>query len=259
MNERSIERLLPEQVKSEMDYLIFLRHVFVYEWVKEKLSGRVLEIGFGDGYGTDYLRKEGIDIVAVDVDEESVMRACEKYPETKFFHYDGILLPYPDKSFDCIISFQVIEHIQDDSAFLKEIYRVMKPGGVAYITTPNRKYRLKDDAKPWNPFHIREYSGSQLNSIASTIFDQVSISGVHGIGDVHQKEIDRVRHSKNAKHSRWKRWIPQWAKKVYRVVKPVRGAEVQDAYLDVRQYSTADYEMNEDVENSLDLVLVAKK
>ena len=62
-----------------------------------------------------------------------------------------------DNSFDSIVSFQVIEHIQDDMLFLKEIHRVLKPGGIALLTTPNRRMSLSR-----NPWHIREYLSDEL-------------------------------------------------------------------------------------------------
>jgi 2-polyprenyl-3-methyl-5-hydroxy-6-metoxy-1,4-benzoquinol methylase len=72
-----------------------------------------------------------------------------------------------DNAFDVVVSFQVIEHIRNDRQYIKEIYRVLKPGGKALITTPNIKMSLSR-----NPWHIREYTAvelSDLSSIYSTV------------------------------------------------------------------------------------------
>ena len=69
----------------------------------------------------------------------------------------------------------MIEHIQDDKKFLQEIHRVLKPGGKAIITTPNIKMTLTR-----NPWHIREYTNTELKELASTIFPQVEMKGIAG-------------------------------------------------------------------------------
>ena len=73
------------------------------------------------------------------------------------------------------MSFQVIEHIENDSLYLKEINRVLKPGGMALITTPNRKMSLSR-----NPWHIREYLSDELSSLARKFFSQVEMKGITG-------------------------------------------------------------------------------
>ena len=73
------------------------------------------------------------------------------------------------------MSFQVIEHIKDDRLFLEEIYRVLKPGGKAIISTPNINHTLSR-----NPWHEREYTPEQLISLAEGIFDKVEAKGIGG-------------------------------------------------------------------------------
>jgi SAM-dependent methyltransferase len=80
-----------------------------------------------------------------------------------------------DNSYDVVITFQVIEHIEQDKAFLQEIHRVLKPGGKAIITTPNLEMSLTR-----NPWHVREYKASQLQKLLSGIFAAVEMSGVIG-------------------------------------------------------------------------------
>ena len=72
-------------------------------------------------------------------------------------------------------TFQVIEHIKDDREFLKEIYRVLKPGGRLLLTTPNRLMTLTR-----NPWHVREYTQPELHKLAAGIFPEVEVKGVFG-------------------------------------------------------------------------------
>jgi len=80
-----------------------------------------------------------------------------------------------DNGYDFVVSFQVIEHIENDALYLKEIYRVLKPGGTALITTPNRKMSLSR-----NPWHIREYLPDELSALARKFFPSVEMKGISG-------------------------------------------------------------------------------
>jgi len=76
---------------------------------------------------------------------------------------------------DSLITLQVIEHIEDDHAFLKEIVRVLKPGAQAVIATPNKKKSLTR-----NPWHVREYTANELEILLKKYFSHVTFGGVKG-------------------------------------------------------------------------------
>jgi SAM-dependent methyltransferase len=92
-----------------------------------------------------------------------------------------------------VVSFQVIEHLSADHLFLKEIHRVLKPGGIALITTPNRKMSLTR-----NPWHIREYLPEELKALAQKYFQQVELKGITGNAKVmeyyeqNKKSVSRI-------------------------------------------------------------------
>ena len=75
-----------------------------------------------------------------------------------------------DASFDCIVAVEVLEHIEDDEAFLKNVFRVLKPNGLFLMTTPNG-----DFVENTNPDHKRHYRAKELRSRLETFFSSVSV------------------------------------------------------------------------------------
>ncbi|HAL95839.1 MAG TPA: hypothetical protein DCP55_07945, partial [Chitinophagaceae bacterium] len=90
-----------------------------------------------------------------------------------FQRADGNLLPIQTSACDLFISFETVEHIREDLSFIKEAARVLKPDGTFICSTPNRIVSnpgasLTD--KPWNPFHVREYSIEELKTLLGHYF-----------------------------------------------------------------------------------------
>lgn len=194
---KTVERIIPKNFQTREEYLLYLRHLFAYEEVLKFLDKRfhVLEIGFGEGYGTGLLSRHLNSIISLDVNEKAVEYANEKYgnENCSFVHYKGDTLPFPENKFDAVISFQVVEHIEDDRRFINEIYRVLKKGKKAILTTPNRKTRLEPGDDPWNEFHIREYSAGQLDELLSGYFSSVQVNGIRAEPAVESIERNRVK------------------------------------------------------------------
>lgn len=138
--EKSTERIMPEGHGSAEQYIMYLRHVFTYELAKESLcrTDEVVEIGSGEGYGTNLLSGNCRRIIGFDVCRNTVEHARAKYccEKCKFKAYDGGRLPIDDGEFDVAVSFQVIEHVYDEDNFVKEAHRALKPGGKFIVATP---------------------------------------------------------------------------------------------------------------------------
>jgi SAM-dependent methyltransferase len=99
---------------------------------------RILDIGCGVGAFVRRLREFTPEVYGFDIDRESVATGAEELPNLALAV--GEHMPYPDASFDVIFLHEVLEHVDDDVATLKEARRVLAPGGRVVIFVPNRLY-----------------------------------------------------------------------------------------------------------------------
>lgn len=158
------------------DNYVFQRHLIAYQEAAKMISGNIIELGSGSGYGAGVLIHPGItQYLAIDKFTTNFPEDIDKSRLT----FRQMNLPFlkgiPDNQFDFAVSFQVIEHIEDDVTFLKEIYRVLKPGGKLILTTPNKKMSLTR-----NPWHVREYTPIEMKKILEGVFDKVTLNGIYG-------------------------------------------------------------------------------
>lgn len=144
-----------------------------------QLGSQVLDLGAGHGF---FSRMVGEFIQqSLEVDPGALLTACDPVPGN--FHYGGIVcdpmpddgrLPYVDGRFDVVCSIEVVEHVEDQFEFCREIMRVLKPGGVAILSSPNvlnLNSRLRI-----------------LHSGFATLFDPLPLSSqdpVHTSGHIH--------------------------------------------------------------------------
>lgn len=161
--------------KIPSDNVIHQRLLSAYYQAKPYITGDLLELGCGEGRGVELLAPLASSYLGIDKIKSVVEKLSQSYPNYTFM--DGVFppFPFPDNSFDTIVTFQVIEHVRDDHGFIKEIQRVLKPGGKALITTPNIKMTLSR-----NPWHEREYTADELINLCKKYFDDVEMKGVAG-------------------------------------------------------------------------------
>ena len=172
--------ILPEETPPKF----FARHLSAYHFALPYVKDKdILEIGFGDGYGADFLADSARSIKAVDVLEKNVALAANKYKKDNlnFRKTDTAYSGFADNIFDAVVSFQVIEHIPENeiAGYLESIKRVLKKGGIAFISTLNLAKNKKPN-KPYakNPFHIKEFVFGDFNAAIKSVFSDYEIQGL---------------------------------------------------------------------------------
>jgi 2-polyprenyl-3-methyl-5-hydroxy-6-metoxy-1,4-benzoquinol methylase len=130
----------------------------------------VLDLGCGSGYGTASLARSHPGVIGLDrirPDRESRTGAGN------FVQAKLEAMPFARRSFALIVSFQVIEHLEDPTEYLDAIAGLLAPDGVAMLTTPNA---LMSDRV--NPFHVHEYLADELASRLRRHFRSVELRGI---------------------------------------------------------------------------------
>lgn len=242
------------------DNPIHQRLIKAYYLSLDYIKGDVLEVGCGEGRGVDLILPKAKSFTGIDKIQEVVDSLKTKYPKGNFKQM--VIPPFaslPDNHFDVVVSFQVIEHIKDDLGYLKEIYRVLKPGGKALITTPNIKLSLSR-----NPWHIREYTANELSELSRSIFANVEMKGVTG----NEKVMTYYKNNKLSvdKMMRWdvlnlQYRLPAFMLKVpYEILNRMNRNKLQDKNDGlVSEIHHSDYLLSDDAENSLDLFCIMEK
>jgi SAM-dependent methyltransferase len=177
------------------EHCLRLMHLRAYdEAVGYARDREVLDVGCNTGYGTIRFVPVARRVVGTDVSPRAVeaarVRAVDGRPE--FIQTDGFTLPFADRTFDVVTSFQVLEHVPDPLPYLEGLRRVARPTGLVILATPNAATRLDPGMTPWNRFHLREYRAEELRTLLGTVFDEVRILGMFGTPTLYQTEINRV-------------------------------------------------------------------
>jgi SAM-dependent methyltransferase len=147
----------------------FRRHEVVYRRLLERCRDReVLEAGCGEGYGADLIAGVARHVIGLDYDETAVAHVRARYPRVEMRHGNLAELPLPDASVDAVVNFQVIEHLWDQGQFVAECHRVLRPGGLLLMSTPNRITFSPGLDTPVNPFHTRELNAAELTELLET-------------------------------------------------------------------------------------------
>lgn len=160
------------------------QHVARYEWACTFVANsRVIDAACGTGYGSQMLARAGAaSVLGIDVDEATVESANHGLASDRlsFATADAVQLPLDDASADLYTSFETIEHVEHDEAFVAEAARVVRPGGRFLCSTPNRAITNPGTTiadQPFNCFHTREYMREELDALLQRHFHKVHWRG----------------------------------------------------------------------------------
>lgn len=168
MIELTGERIIPELMKPTNGML--LEHIARYHFAIHYAKGRVLDFACGSGFGSNIIaaaaKKELSEVIAIDIDPESIKYAKSKYyhPLVKFQLEDAVDPTLPERlgQFDLIVSFETIEHIAEEELFMTNIYHLLKPGGTLVISTPFGQGRGKPTSEP---FHVHQLTKEEFQGL----------------------------------------------------------------------------------------------
>ena len=170
------ERTLPD-VPAENYW--FRRHLAVYEWVARRCAGlEVVDMACGEGYGVEVLAGHARRVTGVDANPEAHEHARLKYsrPGVRFVRD---LVERFEEPCDAVVFLQTIEHVEDPESILRHFRGMLRPGGSAYVSTPNLLTLAPPGAsKSDNPWHVKEYRAEEFRSLCQSVFGRVELLGL---------------------------------------------------------------------------------
>jgi ubiquinone/menaquinone biosynthesis C-methylase UbiE len=168
------ERFTPECVRE-----IWYEHFHRYVFARERVDGlHVLDAACGEGYGSALLATVAASVTGVDVSPQAIEHARSRYAgdSLEYRLADCLDLPHDDDTFDCVVSFETLEHLEDHDGLMKEFRRVLKPNGFLLISSPDKAI-YTDRLKNENEFHLRELYRDEFEALLGRYFPAFRIFG----------------------------------------------------------------------------------
>jgi SAM-dependent methyltransferase len=150
--------------RDEADMAFKRRVQTIFEWIDPQDEYLILDMPCGRGFYLNMFRYvSGCKLIGADLDWEVLQKAqknVNRLDDISLHHENIYALPYADFTFDAAILSEILEHIDDDVAGLREIWRVLKPGGIVAITVPNADYPFW-----WDPINktLEALFGTHIN------------------------------------------------------------------------------------------------
>lgn len=167
------ERIDPEGVPVG----ILSVHRVRYDFAAPLCADRtVLDVACGAGYGSDIVGHCARTVTGVDIEPLAVDYARRRYggAKVRFVAGDAAMLAFADASFEAVVCFETIEHVPDGERFLREVCRVLAPGGTFVVSTPRV---LRTNLRPANPHHVIEYAVEDFRALLCRYFTGVEVYG----------------------------------------------------------------------------------
>ncbi len=166
-----------ERLTTETTGQVEIEHLHRYFFARSLCRGLdVLDVASGEGYGAALLAQVAKSVVGVEVAEDTVEHARAAYaaPGLSFLHGDARRIPCPDQSFDAVVSFETLEHFYEHDEFMAEVRRVLRPGGLFVISSPERDVYSPAGGTP-NPYHVHELTHAEFSTLLGANFGHVAM------------------------------------------------------------------------------------
>ena len=145
------------------------RYEFATQYVPDK--GQVLDMACGVGYGAYILASQTNcqNILAIDISRDGIKYANQHYrsPKITYRQADCLTTNLKPDNFDVVVSFETVEHIQNDKLLIKRFFAALKPDGKLILSTPNQL--LMPFISEKFPFHIRHYTPEELIALITSV------------------------------------------------------------------------------------------
>jgi SAM-dependent methyltransferase len=170
------ERTLPDV--PEENYW-FRRHLVVYEWIAERLSGlRAIDMACGEGYGSDVLARRAASVVGVDANPEAHEHARLRYSRANLRFARDLVDTFSEPA-DAVVFLQTIEHLERPGDVLDHFRSLVGERGVVFVSTPNvLTLAPKGAPRSDNPWHVHEYRGEEFEALCRAHFASVEMYGL---------------------------------------------------------------------------------
>jgi SAM-dependent methyltransferase len=168
-----------ERLTSETGGQVEIEHLHRYFLARSLCRGLdVLDVASGEGYGAALLAQVARSVVGVEISDDAVRHAQESYahPHLRYMVGDARSIPLTDACVDAVVSFETIEHFYEHDAFIKEVRRVLRPGGFFIVSSPNRDIYSPAGGAP-NPHHVHELTSDEFYNKLSEYFTNISLYG----------------------------------------------------------------------------------
>lgn len=165
-----------ERLTSALSGQTEIEHLHRYILARHLCRGMaVLDVASGEGYGAALLAQTAVSVIGVELAADAAAHASASYraPNLRFVRGDARALPLRDASVDAVVSFETIEHFAEHDRFLAEIRRVLRPGGLLVLSTPDRD-NYSPAEQPANPYHVLELTREEFAALLGQRFAHVA-------------------------------------------------------------------------------------